>query len=98
VAEAGTRSHPADRAQYAVRECAQGDCDASIDQQRQLALEEWPEFAEAHYGLGEALEARGESEDAIRHYRRAASVKPDFALAHFRLGNLLAKGVTRRLR
>ncbi|HUW84568.1 MAG TPA: tetratricopeptide repeat protein [Phycisphaerae bacterium] len=40
----------------------------------------------AHYNLGNLLSARGDTGDAIVHYRRAAQIKPDFAEGHYNLG------------
>ena len=40
-----------------------------------------PNDAEAHHKLGKAVASRGESEEAIAHYRQALKIKPDFALA-----------------
>jgi len=40
----------------------------------------------AHYNLGNLLSARGDMDDAIRHYRRSAQIKADFAEAHYNLG------------
>jgi protein O-mannosyl-transferase len=44
----------------------------------------------AHYNLGNALNDRGQVDEAIDHYRKALDVKPDLAEAHYNLGNALA--------
>lgn len=41
-----------------------------------------------HYLLGAILEAQGQAEDAAQALQRALYLAPDFALAHFALGNL----------
>jgi tetratricopeptide (TPR) repeat protein len=43
----------------------------------------------AHQKLGEALEAQGETAEAIRHYSEALRIKPDFLASHLDLGILL---------
>jgi tetratricopeptide (TPR) repeat protein len=36
------------------------------------------------------LAGQGQFDEAIGHFRKALEIKPDFALAHFSLGNALA--------
>jgi len=47
--------------------------------------------AEAEYAYAEALEALEQSDEAIRHYRRALEKQPRHRRARFRLGNLLLR-------
>jgi Tfp pilus assembly protein PilF len=56
-----------------------------------LAVEE--RNATAHNNLGFALEARGETDRAMEHFRRALELRPAYLTARVELGNLLlAKG------
>ena len=48
-----------------------------------------PDFAEAHYNLGNTLQELGRSKYAEASYRKAISLKPDYAKAHSHLGNTL---------
>jgi hypothetical protein len=43
----------------------------------------------AHYNLGNALRENGDADGAIRHYREAIAIKPDYAEAHGNLGAIL---------
>ncbi len=43
----------------------------------------------AHFGLARCAEIQGRSEDAIRHYRKAVELAPEFADAHAALVTLL---------
>ena len=45
----------------------------------------------AHYNLGIALRDRGETDQAITHYRQAIVLRPGYAEAHYNLGRLLAE-------
>jgi tetratricopeptide (TPR) repeat protein len=45
-----------------------------------------PEAWVAHYNLGSVLSQEGRSNEAIRHYRRAALIKPDYPRVHNNLG------------
>jgi len=38
-----------------------------------------------------ALRRRGRSEEAIEHFRRSIAIIPDYAAAHYNMGNLLAR-------
>jgi Flp pilus assembly protein TadD len=55
----------------------------------QKALEIQPDFAEAHYNLGNALFQKGMKDQAAIHYWRAVEIQPDFAPAHNNLGTVL---------
>jgi tetratricopeptide (TPR) repeat protein len=54
------------------------------------ALRIEPDFAEAHYNLGDALARLGKVPDAIGHFEQALRLKLDYAEAYNSLGNLLA--------
>ena len=43
-----------------------------------IGKDEWPDFADAYLAQG-LFEEKGEVEEAIRSYRKAIEVKPDFA-------------------
>jgi protein O-mannosyl-transferase len=45
----------------------------------------------AHYNLGIALNDRGQTDEAMAHYRRAIELRPSYAEAHYNLGRLLAQ-------
>ena len=45
-----------------------------------------PDFADAHYNLGNALKEQGKLEEAVACYRRALELKPSFAEGHSNLG------------
>ena len=64
---------------------AQGQiAEALASYQRALHLK--PDFAEAHYNLGIALQAQGQIAEALACYQRALQLKPDYAEAHNNLG------------
>lgn len=44
-----------------------------------------------YFNLANALAVRGHLDQAIAHYRRCTTLDPDFAEAHFAIGNLLEK-------
>jgi len=44
-----------------------------------MVIELKPDFAEAHYYLGNALSAERKIEEAISHYKMAIKLKPDYA-------------------
>ncbi len=50
-----------------------------------LALHHDPYHAEAHNNLANCLARRGQLEDAVRHYRRAVELKPDYLNAQCNL-------------
>jgi tetratricopeptide (TPR) repeat protein len=43
----------------------------------------------AHYNLGIAFSERGDTDQAVDHYRQAVALRPDYAEAHYNLGRLL---------
>ena len=49
------------------------------------------DYADAHFGLGIALEKRGRLDEAINEYQVAVEIKPDFVRAENNLGVALAK-------
>ncbi len=49
------------------------------------------DYADAHFGLGIALEKRGRLDEAINEYQVAVEIKPDFVRAQNNLGVALAK-------
>jgi tetratricopeptide (TPR) repeat protein len=51
----------------------------------QKLVEEHPETAEAHYGLGRVFAARGESSAAIQHLVKACELFSGFGAAHYAL-------------
>jgi tetratricopeptide (TPR) repeat protein len=58
----------------------------------QATLQEDPGFWEGHLDLGIAYaQVPGRAADAIAEYQTALRMKPDSALAHFQLGNVLHK-------
>jgi tetratricopeptide (TPR) repeat protein len=58
--------------------------------ENRTALEIEPDFWEAHFNLGLAYgQMPGRQADAIAEYRAALRIKPDSAVAHFKLGNVL---------
>jgi len=46
-----------------------------------------PEYADAHYNLGNALKALGRLEEAIPRYLKTLELQPDHFDAHYNLGN-----------
>ena len=48
-----------------------------------------PDYAEAHYNMGNALKEQGKLTEAIKAYKSALSIKPDYAEAHLNIGNAL---------
>jgi len=54
----------------------------------QRALAHRPDWAEAHYNLGNAWKIRGKLDEAVASYQRALQLKPDYAAAHNNLGNV----------
>ena len=72
---------------FAIR-LAVGQCDEAVACfRRTLALK--PDYAEAHYNLGNALHALGQHPAALIAYRQALALWPWFPLAHNNLGILL---------
>jgi tetratricopeptide (TPR) repeat protein len=56
--------------------------------QRALAIK--PDYAEAHYNLGNALLQQGHVEEAIAHYQKALEIKSDYIEAQNNLAWVLA--------
>ena len=54
------------------------------------ALRSKPDYAEAHWALGMALEQAGGVTGAIQHYEQALRLKPDFIQAQNALARLQA--------
>lgn len=48
-----------------------------------------PDYADAHFNLGCALQALNRLDEAIACYERALAINPDYAGAHLNLGNAL---------
>ena len=59
--------------------------DDAIVQYRQ-ALDIFPEYAEAHSNLGNALRSDGRFDEAIEQFERAIKINPNAAIAHCNLG------------
>lgn len=55
----------------------------------QEAIRLAPDYAEAHFNLGNAYVATGASEQAIAAYRQAISARPNYAAAHNNIGAAL---------
>lgn len=53
------------------------------------AIELKPDFAEAHYNLGNAYREIGDADSALAAYRRTAELVPGFADVHLEIGTLL---------
>ncbi|MDZ4254080.1 MAG: tetratricopeptide repeat protein [Sulfuritalea sp.] len=53
------------------------------------ALELHPDYAEAHFKLGNIFSARRQLAEAEACYRRAIDIAPDYVKAHYNLGNTL---------
>lgn len=53
------------------------------------ALELEPDYAEAHFKLGNIFNARRQLAEAEACYRRAIDIVPDYVKAHYNLGNTL---------
>ena len=61
---------------------------AAIDSYKQ-ALKIKPDYAEAYYNMGVALNDKGDPEAAIESYKQALKIKPDYAEAYSNIGNVL---------
>ena len=55
------------------------------------ALKIKPDYAEAYYNMGVALQDKGDPEAAIESYKEAVKIKPDYAEAYNNMGNVLQK-------
>ena len=49
-------------------------------------LQDHPESAAAHYGLGRVYSDKGAVEEAIKHFERACELSPEFGAGHYALG------------
>ena len=49
-----------------------------------------PDFVEAHYNLGIALEQTGKAREAVKHFEQALQIRPDFTNARNALARLQA--------
>ena len=56
--------------------------DAAIESYKQ-ALRIKPDFADAYYNMGVALNDKGDPEAAIESYKKALRIKPDFVDAYY---------------
>ncbi len=63
---------------------------AEAEKEWREAIRIKPDYAEAHYNLGVALDDQGRAAEAEKEYREAIRIKPDYAEAHSCLGALLA--------
>ena len=54
-----------------------------------MAIKINPDYADAHYNLGNALFAERKIEEAISHYKMAIKLNPDFAAAQKNLETVL---------
>jgi protein O-mannosyl-transferase len=54
-------------------------------------LEKNPGCWMAHYNLAIALRAKGETDQAVAHYRQAAAIRPEYVEAHYNLARLLVE-------
>jgi len=60
-----------------------GDVDGAIAQYRE-AIHLKPDYALAHYNLGNALYRKGDGQAAQEEFRRAFELDPDGAMAEYR--------------
>ena len=51
-----------------------------------MAIKIKPDYADAHYNLGNALRREGKNSEAISHYKMAIKINPDYADAYNNLG------------
>ena len=65
-----------------------GDCDDAV-KYYSAAVAGRPDYAEAHYNLGNALKKLKRLDEAAAAYERAARIRPDLAPAHHNLGSVL---------
>ena len=89
--QARLRRDPSDhesRTALAVRYLGVGQVEAALQELRE-AIRLAPDFPDAHYNLGGALQAQGEVEEAMAAYRRAIELEPEYGEAHNNLGALL---------
>lgn len=73
-----------------------GNWDAALTEYREALellapLQEKSELAQAHYGIGVALEHKGDEAGAVDEYREALRLNPNHARAHGGLSSVLSK-------
>ena len=94
VKRAGTFGYPhSARTHYnlgVTLERINGRIQEAIEQYEE-ALRLNPDYAEAHYNLGNIFFKEGKVSDAIGHYEQALRINPDYAEAHNNLGIALAQ-------
>ena len=67
---------------------ALGQLDDAVKRYEQtLAIK--PDYADAHYNLGNALQELGQLDAAVKCFEQALAIKPDYASAYNNLGNTL---------
>lgn len=59
-------------------------------------IEATPSSAEAHFALGQVMEAEGNAELAIKYYKKALEIYPTYAGCHNELGRVLQKNGNER--
>ena len=60
------------------------------------AIAQTPQFADAHFALGQALvESGGDRTEAIAEFRRALDINPERSDSHYQIGLLLLAWVGR---
>lgn len=99
-----TQTEAAHSREHAARDTPQRQARACADEGRLAEAVEWCDQAiaadklnPAHYYLLAAIcQEQGQSETAERSLGRALYLAPDFALAHFALGNLCLSGARQR--
>lgn len=78
-------------AELAPVSAARANIELRLRTHEQQALEEPPNDWRAALELGQALEARGESEQSLAAYERAVKAQPREPAPHYRLGRLAAR-------
>ncbi|WP_226593912.1 tetratricopeptide repeat protein, partial [Microseira wollei] len=74
--------------QNAVQKKSAGNLDAALDYEQKASTIK-PDYAEAHYSLGNVLLQQGKFDAAAISYQKALTIKPDFFEVHNDLGNVL---------
>ena len=62
-----------------------GQLDAAIESYNK-ALAFKPDYAEAHYNIGNTLQEKNKLEEAIEAYNKALAIKPAYTTAHYNIG------------